>query len=207
MQRCSRKAVVARGFTAGFALAITLLSAGGQVDPVAAQTTAPPAAPRAFEATLANDLQRAVEIFGYDVAGKAGASRGEVFYYFKCWVCHNDFTIAAGSPAPTLKGLFQRPISSPATRSMTTPSPTRFATAARRCRPSDLPQRKRHRRHARLSARQVLLRGDEPAEKPLVPRDRAEFAGNAARGNRERRAERVRCAAPMAISSKASWCS
>jgi hypothetical protein len=31
-----------------------------------------------------------------------------VIYYFKCWVCHNSYTIAAGSPAPSLKGLFER---------------------------------------------------------------------------------------------------
>ncbi len=109
MQRCSRKAVVTRGFTAGFALAITLLSAGGLVDPVAAQTALPAAAPRSFEATLANDLQRSVEIFSYNVAGKTGTSRGEVLYYYKCWVCHNSYTIAAGSPAPSLKDLFKRP--------------------------------------------------------------------------------------------------
>jgi hypothetical protein len=31
-----------------------------------------------------------------------------VIYYYKCWVCHNDYTIAAGSPAPTVKDLFKR---------------------------------------------------------------------------------------------------
>ena len=56
-----------------------------------------------------NDLQRSVEVFGYSAAAKSGATRGEVIYYYKCWNCHNDYTRAAGSPAPTLKGVFSRP--------------------------------------------------------------------------------------------------
>src|SRR5215471_7047839 len=66
-----------------------------------AQTGAPAAA-------ATNELQRSFEVYNYNVAGTSGAQRGEAIYYFKCWVCHNDFTIAAGSPAPTLKGLFNR---------------------------------------------------------------------------------------------------
>ena len=31
-----------------------------------------------------------------------------MIYYYKCWNCHNDYTRAAGSPAPTLKGVFSR---------------------------------------------------------------------------------------------------
>ena len=48
-----------------------------------------------------NELQRSFEVYNYNVAGTSGAQRGEAIYYFKCWVCHNDFTIAAGSPAPS----------------------------------------------------------------------------------------------------------
>src|ERR1700694_4088342 len=55
-----------------------------------------------------NKLQRSVETFGYNVAGKSGATRGEVIYYYKCWNCHNDYTRAAGSPAPALKDVFKR---------------------------------------------------------------------------------------------------
>src|SRR5215468_12390567 len=65
-----------------------------------AQTRAPAAA--------TNDLQRSFEIYNYNVAATSGPQRGEVIYYYKCWVCHNDYTIAAGSPAPTLKDLFKR---------------------------------------------------------------------------------------------------
>jgi streptogramin lyase/mono/diheme cytochrome c family protein len=67
-----------------------------------AQTPAP------TSAAGANDLQRAVEVYGYNAAAKSGAARGEVIYYYKCWNCHNDYTRAAGSPAPTLKDIFKR---------------------------------------------------------------------------------------------------
>jgi len=69
-----------------------------------AQTQAPAAQP----AAVSNDLQRSVEVYGYDAAGKSGGVRGEVIYYYKCWVCHNDYARAAGSPAPTLKDIFTR---------------------------------------------------------------------------------------------------
>jgi hypothetical protein len=85
-----------------FAFAL-LLGPGFVANNAKGQTAAQPAAAQAT-----NDLQRSFEIYNYNIAGKSGAERGEVIYYFKCWVCHNDFTIAAGSPAPTLKGLFQR---------------------------------------------------------------------------------------------------
>ena len=82
-----------------FALAI-LVGPGGIANLAQAQTGAPAAA--------TNDLQRSFEIYNYNVAATSGTPRGEVIYYYKCWVCHNDYTIAAGSPAPTLRDLFKR---------------------------------------------------------------------------------------------------
>src|ERR1700756_24727 len=76
------------------ALAIATLSTAAAL----AQAPAPQAA--------SNDLQRSVEVYSYSAAAKSGATRGEVIYYYKCWNCHNDYTRAAGSPAPSLKGLF-----------------------------------------------------------------------------------------------------
>jgi len=48
--------------------------------------------------TSNNDLQRSVEIYSYRVAAKSGAARGEVIYYYKCWVCHNSYTRAPDHP-------------------------------------------------------------------------------------------------------------
>src|SRR5713101_3612602 len=70
------------------------------------QAQAPAAQPAPTAAS--NDLQRSVEVYGYNAAAKSGATRGEVIYYYKCWNCHNDYTRAAGSPAPALKGIFSR---------------------------------------------------------------------------------------------------
>src|SRR5262245_3610548 len=71
-----------------------------------AQSQTPVAQPAA--AAASNELQRAVQVYGYNAAGKSGAARGEVIYYYKCWFCHNDYARAAGSPAPALKDIFKR---------------------------------------------------------------------------------------------------
>ena len=81
-------------------LALAILVAPSIANLAQAQTGAPAAA--------TNALQRSVEIYNYNVVGTSGAQRGEVIFYYKCWVCHNDYTIAAGSPAPTLKDVFKR---------------------------------------------------------------------------------------------------
>ena len=41
----------------------------------------------------------------YKTTAKGGQQRGEEIYYYKCWVCHNQFAKAA----PQLKDLFKRP--------------------------------------------------------------------------------------------------
>src|SRR5258708_35812667 len=82
-----------------FALAI-LVGPGDIANHAQAQTAA--------KAVATKDPQRSFEIYNYNVAATSGAQRGEVIYYYKCWVCHNDYTIAAGSPAPTLKDVFKR---------------------------------------------------------------------------------------------------
>jgi len=94
-----------RTVAAVFAIA-TIFSAAGLATRVAfAQAPAPPSA---TAASASNDLQRSVAVYGYNAAAKSGATRGEVIYYYKCWNCHNDYTRAAGSPAPALKGIFGR---------------------------------------------------------------------------------------------------
>jgi virginiamycin B lyase len=90
-----------RSNLAGLAIfALVILAVPGGIASLAQAQTGAPAA--------ATNLQRSFEIYNYNVAATSGAQRGEVIYYYKCWVCHNDYTIAAGSPAPTLKDLFKR---------------------------------------------------------------------------------------------------
>lgn len=52
-----------------------------------------------------DEYQRSANIYRYETAGKSGAARGEVIYYYKCWICHNQYTTTGG---PHLKGLFER---------------------------------------------------------------------------------------------------
>ena len=51
-----------------------------------------------------SDVPRAVEYYSYNRVAKSGPARGEEFYYFKCWPCHNEFQ----KVAPQLKDLYQR---------------------------------------------------------------------------------------------------
>jgi cytochrome c5 len=51
-----------------------------------------------------DDYQRSTEIFGYRTMAKSGPKRGEELYYFKCWICHNQFL----KTGPQLKDLFKR---------------------------------------------------------------------------------------------------
>ena len=58
------------------------------------------------------ELQRSTQIDRYHVAAKSGVGRGETLYYYKCWMCHNDHTVASnyGDSAPFLhlSNLYQR---------------------------------------------------------------------------------------------------
>jgi virginiamycin B lyase len=101
MQRLSKIAVLAI-----FAIPIMLVGADRAVKFAQAQSA--PTAQPSVKVTTTNDLQRSVEIYGYHTVAPSGAARGEAIYYYKCWVCHNRYTIAAGSPAPTLKDIFKR---------------------------------------------------------------------------------------------------
>jgi mono/diheme cytochrome c family protein len=47
-------------------------------------------------------LQRSEEILEFRRAAASGPDRGQEIFYYKCWMCHNEF--AKG--APSLKGLF-----------------------------------------------------------------------------------------------------
>ena len=73
-----------------------------------ARAQAPAAQAPAAQSPQSYDLQRSVGIVSYSAAAKSGVTRGETIYYYKCWNCHNDYTRAAGSPAPALKGVFTR---------------------------------------------------------------------------------------------------
>jgi len=53
-------------------------------------------------------LERSVKIYNFKTTAESGPLRGEEIYYYKCWICHNQYTIKAGTGAIPLKDLFQR---------------------------------------------------------------------------------------------------
>jgi virginiamycin B lyase len=50
-----------------------------------------------------DDLQRSLRLDTYTEVADSGAARGETIYFYKCWMCHNQYT----KSAPLLKDLFQ----------------------------------------------------------------------------------------------------
>lgn len=51
-----------------------------------------------------DDLQRSLRLDNYTVVADSGPGRGEVIYFYKCWMCHNRY--AKGGPY--LQDLYQR---------------------------------------------------------------------------------------------------
>src|SRR5437762_2386714 len=51
-----------------------------------------------------DDLQRSLRLDNYTVVADSGPGRGEVIYFYKCWMCHNKY--AKGGPY--LQDLYQR---------------------------------------------------------------------------------------------------
>src|SRR5215467_9637702 len=72
-----------------------------------AQQQARQAPARAEPAPPAKDYnQRALEIYEFRKAAQSGTERGREIYFYKCWMCHNEF---AQGGAPKLVGLYKRP--------------------------------------------------------------------------------------------------
>jgi len=64
------------------------------------------------EQTTSDPYQRSAKTLYFKQIAESGPKRGQEIYFFKCWACHNEFTIQAnpGSAAPFLKlrDLYQR---------------------------------------------------------------------------------------------------
>jgi streptogramin lyase/mono/diheme cytochrome c family protein len=65
----------------------------------------PPKAAAAADTPITNDdLQRSRRLDTYTILADSGASRGENIYFYKCWMCHNQYA----KTGPLLKDLYQR---------------------------------------------------------------------------------------------------
>ncbi len=62
----------------------------------------------AGRAVYTDELQRSTRVFTFQQAAPEGPARGQEIYYYSCWMCHNSYTVAAGTPAPLLEDLHDR---------------------------------------------------------------------------------------------------
>ena len=63
-----------------------------------------PTAKAADQTTITDDLQRSLRLDTYRIVADSGAGRGENIYFYKCWMCHNQYA----KSAPLLKNLYTR---------------------------------------------------------------------------------------------------
>src|ERR1700686_457697 len=86
-------------------LALTALLVAGATARLGMAKTAPkPPKVAAAPDVSADDLQRSRRLDTYTILADSGPSRGEDICFYKCWMCHNQYT----KGAPLLKDLFQR---------------------------------------------------------------------------------------------------
>ena len=89
----------------GGVLALAGLLAGWQA---LAQTSPSQGARSGGSSSSGPVLERSVAIYNFKTTAEGGPLRGEEIYYYKCWICHNQYTIQAGTGAVPLKDLFKR---------------------------------------------------------------------------------------------------
>jgi streptogramin lyase/mono/diheme cytochrome c family protein len=85
-------------------LALTALVLAGATARLGNAKTAPKPPKAAAADASTDDLQRSLRLDTYKILGDSGAARGENIYFYKCWMCHNQY--AKGGPL--LKDLYQR---------------------------------------------------------------------------------------------------
>ena len=71
---------------------VTMLTCGWSGAGLARVSTqeATPSAPPAVDSTIVDRNQRTYEVLGNNEVAHQGAARGEVIYFYKCWMCHNN---------------------------------------------------------------------------------------------------------------------
>ena len=62
------------------------------------------AAGQAAEPVKPDTYQRSYEIYNYQTTATSGPQRGEELYFYKCWMCHNQYA----KTGPLLKGIYSR---------------------------------------------------------------------------------------------------
>ena len=83
---------------------VAFLVAQGIGREAVAQQAARPGAGSQSSAPIRDNYQRSLETYEFKKAAASGPERGREIFYYKCWVCHNEYT----KQAPQLTGLFKR---------------------------------------------------------------------------------------------------
>ncbi len=102
--------------TAGAAALCVLLGTAAVVGGAARQAQEGAAKPEAASMPPPQGVDpydRNAMLWAMERVGRSPVERGQEIYYMRCWICHNEYTIAAeGNPAyaaPSLRDLFKRP--------------------------------------------------------------------------------------------------
>lgn len=83
---------------------MALVIAGASARLATAKSAPKTPKPAAGADVSTDDLQRSLRLDTYKILADSGAARGENIYFYKCWMCHNQYT----KSAPLLKDLYQR---------------------------------------------------------------------------------------------------
>jgi len=91
----------------GIVLIFAVVALVWALSPIGPSVRAQNASPSSGSETPAqkDDYQRSTDIYLYRTTARSGAQRGEELYYYKCWICHNQFA----KTGPQLHDLFKRP--------------------------------------------------------------------------------------------------
>jgi streptogramin lyase/mono/diheme cytochrome c family protein len=100
----SRRNRRSRTIPVSLAFGMALIAAGTMTWLRTAHAAPEPAKAAADMAVTTDDLQRSLRLDNYTVVADSGPGRGEVIYFYKCWMCHNKY--AKGGPY--LQDLYQR---------------------------------------------------------------------------------------------------
>ncbi len=96
--RTHTRVTILAGITIGLALLVVGNVSRSHAAPPQSQTASSPS-----KVMHTDDFQRSARLDTYKVIADSGAGRGENIYFYKCWMCHNQYA----KTGPYLKELFK----------------------------------------------------------------------------------------------------
>jgi len=100
--------VITFGMVFAYSIAGMALSASRPAGPASKSRPAPQQSHASDAGAIqVDDLERSIRMNTYRILADSGPGRGENIYYFKCWMCHNKYTLAE-NPGVPLGNLYKR---------------------------------------------------------------------------------------------------